>query len=75
MRNFQDTFETCKRSFISAFSIWMAVPLSCTLEAVSHPPMLKKLFPKISQNSQDVFKVFFYKVAGWNPATLLKKTL
>ena len=26
MRNFQDTFETCKRSFISAFSICMTVP-------------------------------------------------
>ena len=28
MRNFQDTFETRKRSFISAFSICMAVPLN-----------------------------------------------
>ena len=27
MRNFQDTFETRKRSFISAFSIGMTVPL------------------------------------------------
>ena len=27
MRNFQDTFRTCKRSFISAFSICIAVPL------------------------------------------------
>ena len=27
MRNFQDTFETRKRSFISAFSISMTVPL------------------------------------------------
>ena len=27
MRNFQDTFETLKRSFISAFSICMTVPL------------------------------------------------
>ena len=27
MRNFQDTFETRKRSFISAFSIFMTVPL------------------------------------------------
>ena len=26
MRNFQDTFETRKRSFIGAFSICMAVP-------------------------------------------------
>ena len=28
MRNFQDVFETCKRSFISAFSICMTVTLS-----------------------------------------------
>ena len=27
MRNFQDTFETLKRSFISAFSICMTVHL------------------------------------------------
>ena len=27
MRNFQDTFEARKRSFISAFSISMTVPL------------------------------------------------
>ena len=27
MQNFQDTFETRKRSFISAFSICMTVPL------------------------------------------------
>ena len=27
MRNFQDTFETRKRLFISAFSICMTVPL------------------------------------------------
>ena len=26
MRNFQDTFETRMRSFISAFSIWLTVP-------------------------------------------------
>ena len=28
MQNFQDTFETGKRSFISAFSIYMTVPLN-----------------------------------------------
>ena len=28
MRNFQDTFKTRKRSFISAFSIYMTVPLT-----------------------------------------------
>ena len=35
MRNFQDTFETRKRSFICSFSICMTVPLSlaCFLPA------------------------------------------
>ena len=28
MRNVQDTFETCKRSIITAFSIFMTVPLN-----------------------------------------------
>ena len=28
MRNFEDNFETRKRSFISAFSICMTVPLN-----------------------------------------------
>ena len=28
MRNFQDTFGARKRSFNSAFSIWMTVPLT-----------------------------------------------
>ena len=28
MQNFQDTFETRKRSFVSAFSIYMTLPLS-----------------------------------------------
>ena len=27
MQNFQDTFETLKRSFISAYSVCMTVPL------------------------------------------------
>ena len=31
MRNFQDTFETRKRSFNSAFSICIAVPLNYEL--------------------------------------------
>ena len=32
MSNFQDTFETRKRSFISTFSICMTVPLNCYVE-------------------------------------------
>ena len=34
MRNFQDTFETLKQSFISAFSICMTVPLNQKLKNV-----------------------------------------
>ena len=33
MGNFQDTFETRRRSFISAFSICMSVPL---INGISH---------------------------------------
>ena len=29
MQNFQNTFETRKRSFVSAFSFCMTVPLIC----------------------------------------------
>ena len=41
MRNFQDTFETRKQSFSSAFSICMIVYLSKT-EAESKKALLKK---------------------------------
>ena len=34
MQNFQDTFETRKRSFISGFSICMTVPLNSTIETL-----------------------------------------
>ena len=30
MQNFQDTFETCKLSFICSFLICMVVPLTCS---------------------------------------------
>ena len=33
MRNFQDTFETRKRSFISTFSICMTVPLKGVIDS------------------------------------------
>ena len=45
MRNFQDTFETRKRSFISAFSICMTVPLS--LEC-ANPSSAIKNFTKVN---------------------------
>ena len=50
MRNFKDTFETHKRSYISAFSICMTVPLITNIYqyvaddiiAFSHFHVLKK---------------------------------
>ena len=36
MRNFQDTFETRKRSFMSAFSICMTAPLILEAEFASN---------------------------------------
>ena len=44
VRNFWDTFETCKRSFISAFLICMTVPLRRILTQVLD-------FPKLSYNT------------------------
>ena len=35
MRNFQDTFQTCRRSFISTFSICMTIPLTKTVDLVA----------------------------------------
>ena len=36
MQNFQDTFETCKQSFISAFSICKSVPLRTSNETKNY---------------------------------------
>ena len=41
MWNFQDTFETRKRSFISAFSICMTVPLIGTFSIGTISKLLK----------------------------------
>ena len=48
MRNFQDTFEICKRSFISAFSICRTVPLN--FRPVTILPTFSKIFGKIITN-------------------------
>ena len=42
MRNFQDTFETRKRSFISVFSICMTVPLRKVTQIIKNLLMRKK---------------------------------
>ena len=57
MRNFQDTYETRKRSFISAFSICMTVPLK---ELQNHSG--KSFFEsatKIAENAINVFNYYF----------------
>ena len=36
MRNFQDNFETCKQAFISAFSIFMTIPVICHVTSKKH---------------------------------------
>ena len=41
MRNFQDTFQTGKRSFIRSISIYMTVPLN---ECNGKPKKLWKVF-------------------------------
>ena len=71
MRNFQDTFETRKRSFISAFSNRMTVPLS---KSVTHKcndkdiPLVanKNIFSKLTiimqKRSIDLKEVFKYSL-------------
>ena len=55
MQNFQGTFESHKRSFISDFSIWMTVPL--TWEASISNLLLMDLILALAKIS--VFKLFF----------------
>ena len=48
MPNFQDTFETRKRLFISAFSVYMTAPLTERIKLLKdkHQNLEKKLAPK-----------------------------
>ena len=55
MQNFQDTFETRKRSFISAFSICMTAPLNLSensfqtaLNVIRQPTIVIALQIKLS---------------------------
>ena len=45
MQNFEDAFKTCKRSFITTFSVCMTVPLSKTFDDLEH---LLKCITKVS---------------------------
>ena len=59
MRNFKDTFETGKRSFISAFSIFMTAPLiffffaeACNVLKSNTPPWVFFTFLKLHKRYQ-----------------------
>ena len=55
MRNFQNTFETRKRSFVSAFSICMTVPLTffnCTISFESYSTFLRLRNQTITINNK-----------------------
>ena len=64
MRNFQDTFETCKRSFIIAFSICMTVPLTnliFRLRFVTVPHFSLKIFNKLKTSLEARFLLICVK--------------
>ena len=80
MQNFQDTFETRKRSFISAFSICMTVPLMTVIyiyfrrtEVFCKKGVLKD-FTKLTEPHLHRGASFLIKLQA-TPATLLKKRL
>ena len=62
MRNFQDTFETRKRSFISTFSICMTVPfkqaqlLFCGEFRIAELIYCQALFVTLERNLQKIIK-------------------
>ena len=79
MQNFQDIFETHKRSLISAFKIWMTVPLKGSIffgamksekfdwpaEVTTRGVLWKKVFLEISQVSKEntCARVYFLPLA------------
>ena len=80
MRNFQDTFETSRRSFISAFSICMTVTLRKNSESegiskfMAPSPLGSAIFGKNSIFTQTIsmrtdslvlFSFRFYKIKGY----------
>ena len=57
MRNFQDTFKVRKRSFISTFSICMAVPLSENIKKTIQENAAIQLYKTFSiKNLQIVYE-------------------
>ena len=70
MRNFQDNFETHKRSFISAFSFCMTVPLSNLVhdfweDCFHNPKLLLAANRLIYLNN-----INMYIKNSWSPAPL-----
>ena len=59
MRNFQDTFETRKRSFISAFSIYLTVPLTSSTSRKNPTLVQKNQIFEMKIVSYNYSQVFF----------------
>ena len=71
MGNFQDTFETRKRSFVSAFSIFMTVPIR--YHSCKQIPLQDII--RINIVRKNIVAIRDYICECLRPATLLKKRL
>ena len=56
MRNFSDTFDTCKRLFVSGFSICMTVPLSLVRKP-SLPQTINYIFLYLNQSNSNFTRI------------------
>ena len=72
MQNFQGTFETCKQSFFSAFSIGMTVPLRLQFHCVvffkkNNFKMFvrSRNFGHLVCNQQNCIVFYWYFYAEW----------
>ena len=66
MRNFQDTFETSKRSFINDFSICMTVPLTMKTLLVA---IQKTFLMRICSSPLNVLSYFFHAFISLGTST------
>ena len=75
MQNFPDTYEICKRSFISLFSICMTVPLIYLLlnnvlfvleDAIPYNAILYQSFPHLEVKISIVRKRFTMTFSGFD---------
>ena len=62
MQNFQDTFETRKRSFICAFSICMTVPLRKPNKVTLECKNLQKQQSFYIERANSLYRVSYKKV-------------